>query len=179
MLNGELVELRAASDDDEPVLYRIRADLDTWEERSPSSPTPLSLSAYRARVASGSDLDVEFVICVDGRTVGSCNLFHEDQLARHAEIGIALLSDERGRGYGTDALRVLAEFAFVRRNLRRLHLIAVATNAPAIAAYRKVGFTEEGRRREHCWIRGTFVDEVSMGLLRSEWPGWTAAADDR
>jgi RimJ/RimL family protein N-acetyltransferase len=32
-----------------------------------------------------------------------------------------------------------------------------------------VGFVEEGRRREHCWVRGGYQDEVLMGLLRSDW----------
>jgi RimJ/RimL family protein N-acetyltransferase len=93
----------------------------------------------------------------------------EDGLARHASVGISLGLDAAGKGYGTDALRVLVDYAFTRRNLRRVHLIVVASNERAIASYRKVGFVEEGRRREHCWVRGAYVDEVLMGLLRSEW----------
>jgi RimJ/RimL family protein N-acetyltransferase len=172
MLTGELVELRARTDDDEQVLYRIRADLDTWEQRTAMSPTPLSLAAYRTRVAAGEwdKGDADFVVTVDGRAVGVCTLFHEDQLSRHAEVGISLLPDARGRGYGTDALRCIVEFGFVRRNLRRLYLRVLASNEPAIASYRKVGFVEEGRGREHCWVRGQWVDEIAMGLLRSDWP---------
>ena len=170
MLKGDLVELRAKTDDDEDVLYRIAADLGTWEERTPASPAPLSRAAYRARVASGAlDGDADFVITVGGRAVGRVSLFREDPLARHAEVGIALLPDERGRGYGTDALRLAVDFAFVRRNLRRVYLWVLASNEAAIASYRKVGFVEEGRHREHYWVRGRYEDEVAMGLLRSEW----------
>jgi RimJ/RimL family protein N-acetyltransferase len=169
MLSGDLVELRAKADGDEAVLYRIAAELDTWEERSPSVPAPLTLAAYRARPASGAlDGDAAFVVVVNGQAVGTVSLFHEDCLARHAEIGIALLRDARGKGYGTDALRVIVDFAFTRRNLRRLYLRALASNAAAIASYRKVGFVEEGRQREHCWVRGRYEDEVVMGLLRSD-----------
>lgn len=170
MLTGDLVELRAQTDEDEPVLYRIAADLASWEQRSARSPEPLTLTAYRQRRADPAASDsAAFTITVDGDVVGSCALSHEDPLARHAEIGIALRSERRGQGYGTDALRLLVEFAFTRRNLRRVYLVALASNAAALAAYAKVGFAEEGRHREHCWVRGRYEDEVAMGLLRSEW----------
>jgi RimJ/RimL family protein N-acetyltransferase len=170
MLTGVLTELRAETDDDEAMLYRLAADLETWEERSPVSPGPLTLAAFRlARAERGTDGSVGFVVAVGGNAVGRCTLFHEDPLVRQAEVGLALVADARGRGYGTDALRVLVEFAFTRRNLRRLHLRVLASNAAAIGSYRKLGFVEEGRRREHCWVRGHYEDEVVMGLLRSEW----------
>lgn len=170
MLTAGSLELRAQTDDDEAVMYRLAADLDTWEERSPASPAPLSLAAFRkARAERVDDGSVAFVIAVDGAAVGRCTLFHEDPLARHAEVGIGLLADARGYGYGTAALRLLVEFGFTRRNLRRLHLVVLASNAAAIASYRKVGFVEEGRHREHAWVAGHYEDEVTMGLLRSEW----------
>jgi RimJ/RimL family protein N-acetyltransferase len=172
MLNGRVVRLRPRTDEDEDVLYRIAAELETWEERSPLAPAPMTLAAYRARLSSGAhDGAADFVVTVEDRVVGRVSLFHEDPLARHAEVGIAMLADERGRGYGTDALRTAVEFAFVRRNLRRLYLWVLSSNAAAIASYRKVGFVEEGRHREHCWVRGRYEDEVAMGLLRDEWRG--------
>ena len=90
-------------------------------------------------------------------------------MARHAEVGIGLVAEARGLGHGAAALRLLVEFGFTRRNLRRLHLEVTASNTGAIGSYRKVGFVEEGRQREHNWVRGQYEDEVTMGLLRSEW----------
>jgi RimJ/RimL family protein N-acetyltransferase len=90
-------------------------------------------------------------------------------LSRNAEVGIALIAEARGRGVGTEALRQTVEFAFTRRNLRRVFLWVLSSNVAAISAYRKLGFVEEGRHREHAWVRGRYEDEVTMGLLRSEW----------
>jgi RimJ/RimL family protein N-acetyltransferase len=166
------VGLRAQVEADEQVLYRIWSDLDTWEQRSSSPPAPLPLHEFRERLAAGGlKGDADFVITLDGEAVGRCTIFHEDALARWGEVGIALIPEARGSGVGTAALAQLIAFAFVRRNLRRLHLTVLASNAAGIAAYRKVGFVEEGRRREHCWVRGRYEDEVLMGLLRSEWAG--------
>lgn len=172
MLTGTKVTLRTRQPADADALYEIASELDTWELRNPSAPRPLSRPEYDERFTksiSSNDGSAEFAIEADGRLIGQCGLFEFDHLARTAEVGIALHSSARGQGYGTDALRVLARFGFERHNFRRLHLIAIASNLGGLACYRKVGFVEEGRRREHCWVRGSYEDEVIMGLLRSEW----------
>ena len=165
------VRLRAMRDGDEDVLYRAFTDLEVWEQRSPHPPRPVTLEAFRARAAkrASDDSAAEFVIEAAGRAVGGCSLFGVDALAHHAEIGISLIADARGHGIGTAALTQLVEFGFDRWNLHRLHLIVLASNLAARAAYRKVGFVEEGTLREHAWVRGRWDDEVRMGLLRSEW----------
>lgn len=167
------VVLRTRTDADLDLLFRLAADLDTWEERSPSGPAPLSRPEFDAQLArrdaEGAPETVRFVIEADGEAVGGTSLFAFDALAHHAELGIGLAPEARGRGIGTAALELLVEFAFERRNLRRLHLEAIASNAAAIRSYEKVGFVVEGRQREHAWVRGRYEDVVRMGLLRSEW----------
>jgi RimJ/RimL family protein N-acetyltransferase len=163
------VSLRARTDDDLDVLYSIAAELDTWEERNPGPPAPLTRMRFDARLATHAAEDgVAFVIDVDGAAVGSASLFDFDSFAGHAEAGIALVPGARGRGIGTTAIAQLVEFGFVRRNLRRIHLQAIASNVAAIRAYQKVGFEIEGRRRQHAWVRGRYEDIVLLGLLRSE-----------
>ncbi len=167
------VVLRARTDADTDMLYRLASDLETWEERGPASPAPLTRSAYDARLAR-ADADessrvVFFVVEADGVAVGTVSLFGVDELARHAEVGIALIAEARGRGIGTAAIVQLLEFAFVRCNLRRVHLEAIESNLGAIRAYEKAGFAVEGRMREHAWVRGRYEDMVRMGMLRSEW----------
>ncbi len=171
MVDPPPVTLRARTEDDVEVLYRLAAELDTWEERGPASPAPLTRAAYDAKLERSDESDgtARFVIEVEGLPVGSIGLFGEDELARHAGIGIALLPEARGRGIGTAAIEQVVEFAFVRRNLRRLHLEAIASNVGAIRVYEKAGFVLEGRQREHAWVRGAYEDIVRMGLLRSEW----------
>jgi RimJ/RimL family protein N-acetyltransferase len=164
------VTLRPRVGDDIDLLFRLAADLATWEERTPSPPAPLSREAFDARLArEADDRDVRFVIEADGVAVGSVTLFAVDELARSAEVGISLVPEARNRGVGTAAIAQIAEFAFVRRNLRRLHLEAVESNTGAIRVYEKAGFVVEGRQREHAWVRGAYEDIVRMGLLRSEW----------
>lgn len=171
MLTGDVVRLRAPSAADLDLLYQIDSDLASWEQRSPRVPRPVPRADFETRFtkALADAVDVRFVVEVDGTAVGHCDMFGFDELARSAEVGIALHPDSQGKGYGTDALRVLVRFGFERRNLHRLHLRTLASNLAAIASYRKVGFADEGRLRESAWVAGSYQDEITMGLLRSEW----------
>jgi RimJ/RimL family protein N-acetyltransferase len=123
-------------------------------------------SAYRA-----GDAFVPFAITVDDELVGACNLWGIDLHNRRTHLGIGLGPEFRGRGYGTDACRVLLRYAFVDRGLHRVQLEVLASNAAAIRVYEKAGFVTDGRMRESAWVRGAFVDEVYMSVLASEWTG--------
>ena len=168
-----IVSLRPRREGDRDLLFEIASDLDTWEERSPQAPRPLTRERFDARLADvggadGPESAMSLVVDVDGVAVGSASLFGFDLLARHAEAGIGLQREARGRGIGTAAIVQLVEFGFVRHNLRRIHLQAIASNTAAIRAYEKAGFLIEGRQREHAWVRGAYEDIVLMAILRSE-----------
>lgn len=169
------VSLRPRTDDDLDLLFEVATDLDTWEERSDHAPRPLTRARFDVRLAAGDDDEsvVPLVIDVDGAAVGTATLFGIDRFARHAEVGIALHRSARGRGIGTAALVQLVELAFVRHNLRRVHLQTIASNTAALRAYEKAGFVVEGRQRQHAWVRGRYEDIVRMGVLRSEWAAST------
>lgn len=168
------VVLRARTADDFDTLFGLAADLATWEERNPGPPSPLTREAYVARLAARDAEEqadaAAFVVDVDGAPVGTASLFGFDMYARHAEVGITLAPEARGRGIGSEAIRQLVAFGFERRNLRRIHLQAIASNTPALRAYEKAGFVIEGRLREHAWVRGGYEDIVLMGILRSDHP---------
>lgn len=89
--------------------------------------------------------------------------------ADRCEVGIYVGEEQyRGRGYGSDALKVFLEFLFGTKGLHRVGLSVAEDNPRAIRAYEKCGFREEGRLREHCIKDGTRVDLVNMGILKRE-----------
>jgi RimJ/RimL family protein N-acetyltransferase len=74
-----------------------------------------------------------------------------------------------GRGYGTEAMRLLLDFAFDELNLHRVQLTVFGYNTRAINLYEKLGFQREGTFREFLQRDGTRHDMYLYGLLRSEW----------
>jgi len=102
--------------------------------------------------------------------VGTVSFHGVDWRHRTAELGLFIGQRALwGKGYGTDALRALAAFAFGELNLNRLWLRVYEDNVRARKSYEKVGFVVEGRLRQDRFHAGRFHDTLVMGLLRSEW----------
>jgi RimJ/RimL family protein N-acetyltransferase len=87
-------------------------------------------------------------------------------------IGIGERS-EWGKGYGTDAMRVLLRYAFTELNLHRVSLGVFDYNPRAIRSYEKAGFRHEGREREQLHRDGSRADGLYMGILKEEWEAGT------
>jgi RimJ/RimL family protein N-acetyltransferase len=106
-----------------------------------------------------------------GRHIGNVMYYNVDALRQDAEIGITIGETESwGRGYGTEALRVLAEHLLERSGFRRLHLKTLAWNRRAQRCFEKVGFAEYAKtqRGGHSFV---------LMELRREWLAEDAAED--
>ncbi len=87
-------------------------------------------------------------------------------------VGISINDREYwGKGYGTDAMRLILRFAFVELNLRRVTVNVFEYNPRAVSSYAKVGFKQEGRLRAYLNRDGRRWDVLYMGILREEWEG--------
>ena len=92
--------------------------------------------------------------------------------SRLAMFGASINDSEYwGGGYGTDALLLLADYAFEWLDMRKIWLGTMSVNVRVMRQMDKVGFTLEARRREGVYAAGEWHDELLYGLLRDEWPG--------
>jgi diamine N-acetyltransferase len=172
MLKGKNVILRPAEREDQKKLYDLEKNVDLvllgdgeWQ------PTPFARweKKFEQRLDDNGEKTF-FVIEVDGVMIGTCGLHHLDRRNGATQFGIGIYHpDYVGRGYGPDAIWTLLRWAFRIQNWRRVWLTTLACNERAIRAYQALGFVEEGRLREQAFFGGRYVDEVQMGMLRSEW----------
>lgn len=174
VLVGELVRLRSVRDEDLQRLARWEMDPATVATLSNWVICPSEATA-RERIAkwcANDNNDVGFAIETLGDPpvlVGSIHLAGARPKDRRATLGIALAREHIGHGYGTDATRVLADYAFREMGLHRIQLAVAPFNRAGVRAYEKAGFVEEGRHREAVWHDGRWYDEVLMSLLDHEW----------
>lgn len=98
--------------------------------------------------------------------IGNITLHQIDWRNRHAEIGI-FIGDKnaRGKGYATEAIRLVAEHAFNKLNLRKLCTGMIKDNEGSKKAFEKVGFKVEGILKEHFYLNGEYLDCYRLGLL--------------
>jgi diamine N-acetyltransferase len=105
----------------------------------------------------------------DLRLIGHANLRDFSNSHGTAEIGITLGDvGERGRGYGTETVQLLLDYAFQHLNVWNVWLDTAAYNPGAIRAYEKAGFREIGRRRGARVVAGARHDIVLMDCTRDD-----------
>jgi RimJ/RimL family protein N-acetyltransferase len=173
MLTGEKVSLRAMDKRDYPALFRFRNDIELLVLGDDDPPIPGTFEAFESfmdEFTKKKGDEAMFIIEADEKTIGSVGLFHFDTTSKTCELGISIGDhDYLGKGYGSDAVRVITEYAFRYRNLHKVFLHVTANNERAYRSYLRCGFIEEGRLREQLWSDGAYRDVVAMGILRSEW----------
>ncbi|MFX1363951.1 MAG: GNAT family N-acetyltransferase [Promethearchaeota archaeon] len=124
-----------------------------------------------------NDDDIHFSIVVfheddPEKLIGNCGLHKINWKDRIAEVGIVIGEKEyQNKGYGTEALDILLEYGFDTVNLNRIELYVYEYNTRAIKSYKKVGFVEEGRKRQFIWHKGKYYDTILMSILAEEWYG--------
>lgn len=118
--------------------------------------------------------EIQFMIrTLDGdETIGFVGL---DGISWHngnSWVGIGIGERENwSKGYGTDAMHIIARYAFEELGLHRLSLNVFAYNTRAIRSYEKIGYQVEGRVLEAIHRDGQRWDIIFMGLLHEEWRG--------
>ena len=121
-----------------------------------------------------------FAVCElgDDRFIGTTWLKDVNQVAGIGELAIFMDRDHVGAGWGTDAQRVLLNFAFTNAGLQRVFLTVFVSNERAIRSYEKLGFQREGvLRRSWRGIRG-LEDSLLMAILKEEWEGQAGRSGD-
>lgn len=103
------------------------------------------------------------------RLIGFVDLRNINYRQRTAELGLMIGEhDCWGKGFGTETLYLVLDYAFTVLGLHNIMLSTAGYNERALRTYRRVGFREIGRRREICALGNTFTDAVFMDCLSTE-----------
>lgn len=177
VLKGELVHLGAVDPEEMSGFYSQWSRDSEYSRLANSNPAyPQSIKAARNFIENDLEKDSsnDFFFSMrrleDDRLLGDIGLGVLDWSSRDAFVGIAIGGrDFWGKGYGTDAMRVILGYAFLELNLRRVTLTVFEYNPRAIRSYEKAGFQHEGRQRGRLQRADRRWDTLFMGILRRDW----------
>jgi ribosomal-protein-alanine N-acetyltransferase len=85
------------------------------------------------------------------------------------EIGYALMPNERSKGYGTEAIKMIVDYLFLTKETGRIQAQTDMRNVASLKVLEKVGFKKEGIVRNFGFIRGKYVDSCLCSIIREEW----------
>jgi RimJ/RimL family protein N-acetyltransferase len=107
-----------------------------------------------------------FIEKKDGTKIGT--MFHW-LIGNLLEISCILGPDERGKGYGTEAVKLMVDYLFLSKDITRIQAHTNARNTASQKLLQKVGFKKEGTIRKSVFSRGEWKDRALFSILREEW----------
>ncbi len=110
------------------------------------------------------------ILLENDELIGNIGIDDLDEKNKRCTLGLFIGEDKnRNKGYGTEALKLLIGYAFDVLNFNNVMLNVFSFNERAIAAYKKVGFKEFGRRRQAYYLKNKYHDVVYMDIIREDW----------
>ena len=165
------LRLRLVAEDELPILQRLTQD--------PEAAGPFSwygwfdMSRWQRRWADNELIGDDLGALMVARGPDALGLVQwrrkrASPAAWYLELGIALLPEFRGKGYGTQAHTLLASYLFAHTTVHRIEAATELENLAEQKALEKAGFTREGVLREIGWRDGAWRDGVIYSLLRTD-----------
>ncbi len=170
ILKGRIVRLRAVEPEDVEAMYRWENDPAVWRVSGTLAPfsrhslmkfvEEQQYDVYRTR-------QLRLIIENPGGTaVGTLDLFEFDPQNRRAGVGILIYdASQRGRGYASDALAALAEYAREILGLHQLWCDVGADNEASLRLFERAGFVSAGRKRDWTLTPEGFRDLLTLQLI--------------
>lgn len=172
MIEGKKVRIRAIEKSDVDEIMKWVNDpevIDNLLVRYPVSRYQEEKWIEKALDATNQRNKVFAIETKDGTYLGGIGLHRIDWENRNAEVGIVIgKKDHWNKGYGTDAMMTILDFAFNRMNLHRVYLRVYDFNLRGIKSYEKCGFKREGILRDDLYAHGKYHDTIIMGILKGE-----------
>ncbi|QGQ19942.1 GNAT family N-acetyltransferase [Cellulomonas sp. JZ18] len=170
-LQGEMIVLRPVRGDDADAMWDMLTDPEgnrlTGTTRTFTREQVEEWCASREAAQGRYD----FAVTANGSDEyrGEIVLTDVDEDVRCAGLRLAMRPAYRGRGYGTEAIELVLEFAFEGLGLHRVELEALSINTRAVSLYENIGFRVEGRRRDGYRDGDGWCDAIVMSMLEDEY----------
>ncbi len=173
-IEGDNVNLRKVTKSDAQSIYEYARDKEI--SRYTFIPHPYKLrDALRfirlthQQIRKGREYHLGIELKDTDQIVGMVGLAGVNQRDRNAEVGYWLARKYWGRGYATEALRLMLWYGFSELKLIRIWARVMHPNLASARLLENVGFTFEGRLRKSINQNGRWLDELRYAILKEEY----------
>jgi len=174
-LPGRRVVVRRFRPEDvaEFVAYRSRAEVARYQSWDAPYPSDEGERFVRQMMTAHPDTAGEWfqfavALRATGQLIGDCAAMTRADDPRQCEIGFTIAPPYQGRGYATEAVRLLVGYLFARGK-HRITACCDARNAASAAVLERLAMRREGHLRQSTWAKGEWTDDLLYALLHDEW----------
>jgi len=175
-LTSERLTLRRFRPDDVGIFVAYRSDPQVaryqgWDAPYPREAAERLIGDLLARHPDTPGQWFQFAVTLraTGELIGDLGSSTDAQDERQAEIGFTLRPGFTGRGYATEAVRLLVGYLFTVRGKHRVRADCDPRNTASAAVLERIGMRREGWLRESTWDKGEWTDDLLYAVLDREW----------
>lgn len=172
-LDGEKIYLREIVADDKQAIFDIFKDESVaryeWFEPTKTIDEAMKfINNYEDEFNDKVEITWGIIETENNRLVGICCLGDFESKARRAEIGYDINKDCWGKGFATEAVKIVSSYGFNKMNLNRIEAFITPGNDSSVRVLEKCNYKYEGLVRQRDFIRGKLVDGIIMARLKSD-----------
>jgi len=120
---------------------------------------------------SNTDGSILLSVLIDEskKPIGNIRLFNIHKVHLRAELSLLFYEkSEWGKGYATESIKALVDYAFERLKLHRVYADYYATNIASSKIFKKAGFKIEGVFKDHFLTKEMeYVDSIRIAITKS------------
>ncbi len=169
-LHSKNSNLRALEPEDLKFLFSTENDESFWE----ISETQIPYSKYTLqKYIENAHQDIyeakqyRFVISNTKNTpVGMIDLFDFNPQHKRVGVGILILPQYQGKGYGSEALEMIIDYAFLYLNVHQIFANITAENHKSIVLFEKFNFKKVGIKKDWIFTNDSYKDEILYQLIK-------------
>jgi len=171
-LKGEHIYLRALEPEDLEFIHTIENDESVWEMSNTITPYSRYLIKQYLEQAHKDIFEVKQLRLVissyDDVALGMIDLFDFDFKNSRAGVGILVKdANERGKGYGKEALKLLVDYSFTHLCLHQLYCNISEENETSIKLFSNQGFKNIGLKKDWNLVNGAYKNEYVFQLINN------------
>ena len=170
-LEGEKITFKSLNTKDVQEIHSYASDEEVsrfigWPLMKTMDQTHNYIEEMLKRESAGTHLYASIALKSTQEVIGTAMIFNFDREAKHAEIGYVFHGSHWGKGYATETVALMNDFAFDSLNLHKLHARVVDANIGSVRVLEKNGFKLEGRLQDYHFLDNTYYDSMLFGKLR-------------
>lgn len=132
--------------------------------------TELSEKEWIENVCKKGEYHFSIIRKEDDKLLGTYGLEVKDDVSRRFHVGGFIgEKDERGKGYGTEALKLITKFAFEILNAETLYSGILSFNEASIKSAKKANYSIAGKYRNTYFYNGQFYDEICVEITKEDY----------
>ncbi|WMM26339.1 GNAT family N-acetyltransferase [Tissierella sp. MB52-C2] len=172
-LEGKNICFKSLSTNDAEEIHSYASDEEVsrfigWNLMNTLDETREYIETMLKRESAGTHLYASIVLKSTQAIIGTAMIFNFDQKSNHAEIGYVFHKEHWGKGYGSESVALMSDFAFRSLNLHKLHATVVDANIGSARILEKNGYELEGRLKDYYLIEDKYYDALLFGKVQTK-----------